>query len=264
MMKHILPYFPEHKVYVSTCGGGASDLLAKEPSPSEVYNDLDSALVNFWRVLRDDKQFEEFYRKVMLTPYSRQEFFECRDTWNDVEEPVERAFRWFVVARMSFGGDFAHSFGFSRDSRRGMNSETSKWLNAIHGLPDVHERLMRVIIENDDVKAVIKRYDSPNTFFFVDPPYVESTRRATKYMVDMGEEEHQELVEQLLGVQGKVLLCGYQNPIYAPLEAANWVRVDHQTACFAAGRTRKTGLLGEGACSREQKRTESFWMNYTV
>jgi len=55
MVKKLLPLIPQHKIYVEVFGGGASLLFAKEPSPVEVYNDLNSDLVNFFRVLRDPK-----------------------------------------------------------------------------------------------------------------------------------------------------------------------------------------------------------------
>lgn len=106
MVAKLLPLIPPHKIYVEVFGGGASLLFAKEPSPVEVYNDLDSGLVNFFRVLRDPGKFEKFYRKVCFTPYSREEYCFCRDTWGECKDDVERAYRWFVVARMSFSGKF--------------------------------------------------------------------------------------------------------------------------------------------------------------
>ena len=80
MVKKLLKLIPEHKIYVEVFGGGASLLFAKEPSPIEIYNDIDEGLVNFFRVLRDPEKFGKFYAKAVLTPYSRAEFYYCRDT----------------------------------------------------------------------------------------------------------------------------------------------------------------------------------------
>jgi len=76
------------------CGGVwwcCNLLLAKEPSAVEVYNDIDSGLVNFFRVIRDKDKFKRFYEQVMLIPYSREEFYYCRDAWRDEEDDILRA-----------------------------------------------------------------------------------------------------------------------------------------------------------------------------
>lgn len=85
MASKILPYFPEHHTYAEPFGGGASMLFAKPPSPVEVYNDMDSGLVNFFRVLRDPEAFERFHHLAALTPYSREEYCHCRSTWESAK-----------------------------------------------------------------------------------------------------------------------------------------------------------------------------------
>lgn len=77
----------------------------------------------------------------------------------------------------------------------------------------------------------------------------------------MTREDHEELVEILLSVQGKVMLSGYKNDVYARLEEAGWHRVDYHTACHAVGKTRATGIQGEGAAMKQQPRVESVWLN---
>jgi DNA adenine methylase len=57
------------------------------------------------------------------------------------------------------------------------------------------------------------------------------------------------------------VLSGYAHSVYQPLEAAGWSRVDFQTACYAAGRTRNSGLQGEGTITAKQARTESVWLD---
>jgi DNA adenine methylase len=78
MRGRILPTFPPHKRYVEPFGGGASLLLAKEPVELEVYNDLDHALYEFFTTLADPGEFERFYRRVALLPYSRELYNECQ------------------------------------------------------------------------------------------------------------------------------------------------------------------------------------------
>jgi len=262
MVAKLLPLLPPHRIYVEPFGGGASLLFAKDPSPVEVYNDLDSGLVNFFRVLRDPEKFIRFYHLASFTPHSREEFNFCRATWQECEDEVELAYRWFIVARMSFGGDFGHSWAFAvTQSRRGMAGTTSKWLSTLEMLPAIHERMMRVQIEHDDFRNVIKTYDTPETLFYLDPPYVPETRKDGKYKHELAIEDHEELVNLILGVAGKVILSGYNHPIYKPLENAGWERIDFQTACYAVAKTRATGIQGEGAATKRAPRVESVWIN---
>jgi len=262
MVNKLLKLIPDHKVYVEAFGGGASLLLAKAPSPVEVYNDIDSGLVSFFRVLRDKDKFQEFYEKVCLTPYSREEFYYCRGTWEQCEDDVERAYRWFVVARMSFSGDFGHGWSFKvTHSCRGMASSCSAWLSMIDKLPDIHERIMRVQIEHKDFRDLIQIYDTEETFFYLDPPYVPETRRGGKYRHEMTSNDHEDLVEILLNIKGKAMLSGYINNIYNRLEDAGWTRYDFETTCSATGRTRYTKILGDGSALEKCRRVESVWLS---
>ena len=101
-------------------------------------------------------------------------------------------------------------------------------------------------------------YDTPQTFFYCDPPYVPSTRRAGVYKHELTDEDHQELVELLKQIQGRVMLSGYPNELY---DSLGWRRIEWEVNCHAAGRTRVSGLQGAGSAAG-QKRTECVWMNY--
>ncbi len=261
-----LELIPEHHTYVEPFGGGASLLFGKPPSKVEVYNDLDSGLVNFFQVLRDPATFERFHRLVCMTPYSREEFDGCRQSWESCEDNVERAYRWFVVARMSFSGAFRNG-GWSsvtHESTRGISASVGVWLRGVEMLPEIHARLMMVQVEHGDWQRMLERYDDPQAFMYLDPPYVLATRSRTRYPSDLTEDDHRDLVDRLLGMKSKVLLSGYQHLIYTPLEAAGWKRLDIHTACHSAGSTRATGILGDGARLEAQARTESVWFNYEI
>lgn len=262
MVHKLVPLVPPHRIYVEVFGGGASLLFAKKPSPVEVYNDIDKGLVNFFRVIRDPEKFARFYHLVAFTPWSREEYNFCRETWEQCEDEVEKAYRWFVVARMSFSGAFGRSWASAvTSSYKGMAATTSKWLYVLEMLPCIHERVMRVQIENMDFRELVPRYDSPETFFYMDPPYVEETRRELGvYPCEMGIDDHRQLVDLLMTVKGKVMLSGYRHPVYDPLEEAGWKRLDFETYCSAVGRTRATGVVGEGG-ARGHARVESVWLS---
>ena len=258
MVAKLLPLFPEHKIYVEPFGGGASLLFAKEPSEVEVYNDLDEGLVNLFRVLREPRKFKRFLHRCIFTPYARQEWRMSRTTWKDCRDEVERAYRWFVMTRMSFAG-LQHSWGRTiTTSHRGMAESASSWLSIIEMLPDIHRRLMRVQIECKDAKSIIKDYDTPETLFYCDPPYIPETRRDGRYQHEMSMDDHQELVDLLLTVQGKVILSGYAHPVYEPLEKAGWERKNWETFCVVSGRTRAS----KKEPKEQHRRVESVWIKH--
>lgn len=229
LVKHLLP-LPERHSYVEVFGGAGTLLFAiKEPSPVEVYNDIDGGLVNFFSVLQD--RYREgasghlLHDLLMLTPHSREEYIFCRQHWNapGIDE-VEQARRFFVVMHQSFSGGTTAGWRFSKDNPSGgMSPATNRWLGAIDRLPEAINRLRRVQIDGEGFKKCIKRYDDPRTLFYLDPPYIHSERvDKTSYAHEMGDDEHRALVAQLLQIKGMAILSGYDNEIYAPLAAAGW------------------------------------------
>jgi len=263
MASKLLPLIPPHHTYVEVFGGGASLLFAKEPSPVEVYNDIDEGLVNFFRVLRDPAKFHYLFAKCALTPYSRAEHVRCLKTWEENEDDIEKAYRWFVAARMSFGGMFGTSWGFVRKtSTNNMAQCCSSWLGILRNFGDIHIRVMRVQIDCLDWRKVLDNYDDEDTFFYLDPPYLQATRRSGEYKHELTETDHHELVERLLVLKGKAMLSGYPNEVYKPLEDAGWERIEFDTVCSAVGRTRFTGILGKGSAKEKQPRTECVWLSY--
>ena len=76
LAERIAGMLPAHHTYVEAFGGAASLLFAKRRATLEVYNDIDSGLVTFFRCLRD--QPEQLARLLRFTPYAREEFTVCR------------------------------------------------------------------------------------------------------------------------------------------------------------------------------------------
>ena len=259
----LLPLLPEHHTFVEPFCGAASLFFAKEPSPVEVLNDIDGDIANFFRVLRDPETFEGFRRKVEATPYSREQYAECQaHLAGDQGSDVTRAWAYFVLARQSFSarvesGTWGHVI---TESARGIAAMNSKWLSAIGRLPEVHARLMSAQIENLDFRKVLRGYDTPNTLYFLDPPYTGPTRRRGGYKHEMTAEDHRDLVQVLLSVKGKVILTGFPSDAYEPLEKAGWTTRDWNHLSYAPGRTRKTGLKGSGALTRDV-REERVWIS---
>lgn len=252
----------DHRTYVEPFGGGASVLLGKSPAPVDVYNDIDRALFEFFSVLCNPDLFELFYRRVVAAPYHRAIYEDALVTWRDEPDMIARVARWFIVARQSFGGRFGAGFGtVVTESSRGMADAVSTFLTAVDALPEVSARLRRVQIENADWRVILSRYDTEETLFYLDPPYVASTRKSGKYEHEITDDDQAALVKALLETKGSWVLSGYASDVYRPLEDDPMVRrVDIQMSCSAAGRTRSTGIQGKGSATSMQPRTETLWI----
>jgi DNA adenine methylase len=229
LARWIISLMPRHRRYCEPFAGGASVLLAKDPDDprlrladngddrgtAEVVNDLDHRISNFWRVIADPQLFERFRLAVNLTPFSRRVFDEARRHQFGADQ-VKDALAFFALARMGrqgIGEDFATPS--PGRNRGGMDERTSAWLSAVEGLPEVHARLRRVVVENLPAVQLIEQEDGPGTLFYCDPPYLKSTRTAPDvYRCEMTEDDHRKLLEALLEVKGMVILSGYANPMY--------------------------------------------------
>ncbi|MDD5697986.1 MAG: DNA adenine methylase [Victivallaceae bacterium] len=258
----ILSLLPHHAQYVEPFGGGGNILIAKEPSKVEVYNDVNRGIVNFFRVIADVEYFGKFMARASLLPVSRELYEEYMRTWPAIHDPVEQAVQWYYIIQQSFGATFGSSWGTSVfSSNRGMAQTTSRWRASFENLPKVHDRIQRVQIECADWRDILKRYCGPGWLAYCDPPYVIGTRKAGGYEHELKDEDHEELIETLLNYDGAVLLSGYDNPLYKPLEKAGWEKHEIEVVCSAAGRTRVSGLQGEGNAKAKQKRIECIWRN---
>lgn len=252
-------YTPPHSCFIDLFAGSACILLAKPRTPIEVINDLDSGVVNFYRVLRDSEKFPELQRLVSLTPYSREEFNHCKKFWEDYADDVQRAWAWFVSARQARNGLYGGSWSReTADHRRGIAMNVSRWLSGIDALPEVHKRLQGVQIENQDFRKILNKFDSAQTWFYADPPYVQSTRSDTRYHEDMNDSDHLDLGGLLLDLKGMCLLSGYETSIYEPLEISGWKREEFKTVCYTSPIPRSEP--GEESNQRPPRK-ECLWLS---
>jgi len=253
----LLSLVPPHDTYIEVFGGAGSLLFSKYPSPLEVYNDINSGLVNFFRVLRDPQQCKELQRLLNLTPYSREEYLDCRSSWRNITDPVEKARRWYVNVQMCFAG-FVGRTGWS-NCLTSNGHAPRKFRNNTEALTHFSRRLLNVQIENQDFATIFKTYDNANAFFYCDPPYLPETRRDGSYPDETTEADHIHLLELATSCKGKVIISGYDSPLYRDM-LTGWRLVTFQTVAQSAAHTEVNGLKGKGVMKVKQARTECIWL----
>jgi DNA adenine methylase len=213
----IISHFPTHRVYCEAFGGGASVLLRKPRSYDEIYNDLDSEMVNLFRIVRD--RGLELREKLELTPFAREEF---KEAYLESCDPLERARQTVIKSFMGFGSNGIHqATGFRFNSRKSGTSPSHDWRNFPECLGAVIERMRGVAIENRDATECILANDHESTLHYVDPPYVKSTRTdaGDDYAYEMDDAAHERLRDTLAEVRGMVIISLYEHPIY---DALGW------------------------------------------
>ncbi len=242
----IISNFPKHRIYCEPFGGAASVLLRKERAYAEIYNDLDSEIVNVFKQARDNG--EKLKEQLVFTPFARDEFNEA---FEETDDQLERARRTIIRSFMGFGSDgitSKYKTGFRSNSNRSGSTPAHDWKNYGPAFEMLIDRMQGIVIENRDAIDVMMAHDSVDTLHYVDPPYVLDTRKGKGkhgYRHEMDDQQHIELAQQLKSLKGKVCLSGYHHPLYDELYDG-WTVIERAARADGAG-----------------KRTEVLWLSYT-
>jgi DNA adenine methylase len=253
LAKRIVELMPPHKFYVEPFAGGLGVLLAKNPNGvSELVNDLNIRVSNFWKVLRDDETFKRFQRAIEATPPVSRPAFEEALAHVYGNDPIADAVAFFTVHRQSMGGRGKSWSPPEQRIIRGMNGSVSRWLTAIDGLTELHARLRRVVIENTDAIKQIQKWDIPDALLYLDPTYLAETRASPKiYDCEMTAKDHRRLLDVVTGCRhAKVMLSGYDSELYNTA-LSSWKRYTFNVASHAAKTQTKA------------RRTEALWTNFS-
>lgn len=226
----LMAFFPSHRVYCEPFGGGASVLLRKERSYAEIYNELDGEIVNVFKVARE--QGHSLAEQLALTPFSRDEF---KLAHLSTDDPVERARRTVIRSFMGFGSNaIQRTSGFRANSNRSGTTPAHDWANYAEAFPGLVERMRGVVIENRDAADVVAAHDSPDTLFYVDPPYAFITRdKGADYRHEMDDAAHVGMADYLRAAKGYVVLSGYPCALYDNELFHDWQR--HERKHLADG-----------------------------
>ena len=155
-----------HQIYAEPFVGMGGVFLRRNQRPrSEVINDLNKEVSNFFRILQEHYVF--FMEMMRFKITTREEFERLVDQPEDKLTDLQRAARFLYLQRTAFGGKVSgKNFGVSPD--RPGRFDISK-LGPM--LDDLHSRLSGVVIECLSYQDFLARYDRPRTLFYLDPPY---------------------------------------------------------------------------------------------
>ena len=121
----------------------------------------------------------------------------------------------------------------------------SNWYHLPEWIEEIAERLRNIQIEHKPALDLIREFDSPDSFFYLDPPYLLNTRSAKQYQYEMTEEDHIQLLETIVHCSAQIMISGYDTPLYNDyLHTWDTLRIPNQTT---------SGVIRE----------EIVWMNYT-
>ncbi len=250
-LDHILPLLPATDIFIDTFGGTGVVTLNRRPSRLEVFNDRWSGLIAFYRCIRDAKKLDLLIERLRLCVHSREEFSWCKQTWENCEDDIERAARWYYLIQCSFAcrGRF---FGRILGPATPISRKISENLPLFH---EIHMRFRDVQVENLDFRECFKDYDSSKTTFYLDPPYYENNI----YAVQFTKQDHIEMLDKIFKLKGFVALSGYSNDLYSkfPWDAIHsWPRKDKMSTM--ATKT-DTSVVAGLDVEREEK-TEMLWL----
>lgn len=221
MVQELLALVPDHSLYVEAFMGGGALFFAKEPSRSEVINDLNGEVSNFYAVLQSD--FDNLQRRIKATLHSRVWYDKALDVYNNshAHDELSRAWAFWVVTNQGFSSRIGN-WGLGRDNKMGKSIANKRE----RFTPQLSERLQHVQVESGDAMKVIARYDSPDTFFYLDPPYFNSNCGHYK---GFSEDDFMILLDSLSQLQGKFLLSCYPSPLMEQyIEKFGWMKKEVQ------------------------------------
>lgn len=223
----IIKHLPAHDVYLEPCFGAGSILLNKSRSKVEIVNDLDSNIVNYFKMLRDKPN--ELINAINFTPWARDEAY-----LNPNESGItgiEKARRFWAKCHMRIGLSDSSGWRVSTSKK----TQASMVLCDLSHLHAIADRLRGVQIENIDALEFIPRYARSDCVIYFDPPYTAATRaRKNEYAFEVSEQFHVNAAALLNEVPGYKIVSGYRSTLYNELYAG-WHRVDQKSQVNGSG-----------------------------
>ncbi len=188
-----------HKTYAEPFVGMGGVFLRRRTKPAaEVVNDWSLEVATFYRILQ--RHYVPFLDMLRFQITTRAEFERLLAVDPSTLTDLERAARFLYLQRVAFGGKVAsRHFGVSHH-RSGRFDVTR--LGPV--LEELHERLAGVVIERLPWRTFLERYDTPDTLFYLDPPYYGCEDDYGAELFNRA--EFAAMAEALSGLQGRFIL----------------------------------------------------------
>jgi DNA adenine methylase len=207
LLKTIVEKIPSHTLYCEPFIGGAAVFFGKPQSEVEVINDTNKELMNFYRVCKE--KFLDLQTLVRITLHSRSAH---KDATTINENPhlftdIQRAWAVWVLSSQSFCSQLDGPWGYDKKKR----TTTLKIKNKREQFTEeISIRLQDTQLECADAIYIIQSRDTPDSFFYCDPPYFNSDcGHYDGYTI----EDFEKLLKTLNQIKGKFLLSSYPSPI---------------------------------------------------
>ena len=230
----ILSIIPEHKIYCEPFFGGGAIFFAKDPSSVEIINDTNRELINFYKVARDE--FSALEHEISLSLHSRDMHRQAQVIYAnpDMFDRVKRTWALWVLANSSYANKLDGSFGYDRSGGTSLKLDNKR----ISFTSEYEKRLQKVQIENCDAIRVITSRDTPETFFYIDPPYVGTYQgHYDGYM----QEDFDNLLSTLESIRGMFLLSSYRNAnLEECIKRNGWYSKELKMYCSMTSNAKKT------------------------
>ena len=200
LRKTIIEMIPEHTCYIELFFGAGWVYFGKENSKIEVINDIDKELINLFRTIK--YHAPEVERLLEYEFSGRDIFDEYKNCTLEHMTEIHRAIRFLYLITQSFAGK-GNNYGYGTTTKPGQQIFYKETLF------ELRNRLKNTYVENLSFEKVIDKYDREHSFFFCDPPYIETCGYGNKF----GEEEHRLLANKLKEINGEFLLTINDHPL---------------------------------------------------
>ena len=213
LAKTLCEFIPEHEVYVEPFAGGASLFFAKQPVPKEVLSDINCDLIDFYKTFRKLKSIEELLHHGWF-PFPKR-FEQCKTCIQDGECQHPKAYCFLFLNKFAYGGKTGrYSPNPAKIERCREKGKYCEIKNVVRSFEVIKDRLKNVVFLCEDFRTVIPRYDSPKTFFYLDPPYYKTSDHNDFYVQML---EPEPLYDVIKKIRGKFLLTYNDHPLIRKL-----------------------------------------------
>ncbi len=217
--KHFKDYFNiSYDEYREPFIGGGSVFLSLPPAKKLNWvNDLDADLINFYKVISDNKKRKRLYNLLDDEVATRERHAEIIKL--NPNSDIENAFKYFYINRTSFSGIMqSPRWGY----RIGSSVTPENWSKRIE---PVGKKFLQAKITNLDFKKVITSKSTNDVLIYCDPPYYKASKGI--YKKEFSEKDHLDLMKLLKKTSYKFILSyNYHKDLF---KMYNWANIKEKT-----------------------------------